>query len=58
MFTNAHFVSLSAKIIGNTAVVFGNMITTGDPTALRCAMVYAKRAGTWKMIAAQLVPSV
>jgi len=56
MFTNTHFVSLNAKIIGNTAVVFGSMITTGDPTALRCAMVYAKRAGTWKMIAAQLVP--
>jgi hypothetical protein len=56
MFTNTHFSSLNAKIIGNTAVVFGSMITTGDPTALRCAMVYAKRAGTWKMIAAQLVP--
>lgn len=56
MFANTHFVNLSAKVIGNTAVVFGSMITTGDPTALRCAMVYAKRAGTWKMIAAQLVP--
>jgi hypothetical protein len=56
MFANTHFASLSAKVIGNTAVVFGSMITTGDPTALRCAMVYAKRAGTWKMIAAQLVP--
>ena len=56
MFTNTHFVSLNAKVIGNTAVVFGEMITTGDPTALRCAMVYRKRAGTWKMIAAQLVP--
>ena len=56
MFTNTHFVSLNAKVVGNTAVVFGSMITTGDPTALRCAMVYAKRAGTWKMIAAQLVP--
>jgi hypothetical protein len=32
------------------------MITTGDPTALRCAMVYSKRVGSWKMIAAQLVP--
>ena len=56
MFTNSHFASLSAKVIGNTAVVFGSMITAGDPTALRCAMVYAKKAGTWKMIAAQLVP--
>jgi hypothetical protein len=56
MFTNTHFVSLNAKVIANTAVVFGEMITTGDPTALRCAMVYRKRAGTWKMIAAQLVP--
>ena len=56
MFTNTHFANLSAKVIGNTAVVFGNMITTGQPTALRCAMVYEKRAGTWKMIAAQLVP--
>jgi Domain of unknown function (DUF4440) len=56
MFANAHFVGLDAKVIGNTAVVFGRMVTTGDPTALRCAMIYAKRAGTWKMIAAQLVP--
>jgi hypothetical protein len=56
MFTNTHFATLSAKVIGNTAVVFGNMITTGQPTALRCAMVYTKRTGTWKMIAAQLVP--
>src|SRR5262252_2824079 len=56
MFANTHFVNLKAKVIGNTAVVFGSMITNGDSTALRCAMVYAKRAGTWKMIAAQLVP--
>jgi Domain of unknown function (DUF4440) len=56
MFANTHFGSLSSKVIDNTAVVFGSLITTGDPTALRCAMVYAKRAGTWKMIAAQLVP--
>jgi hypothetical protein len=56
MFTSTHFVVLNAKVIGNTAVVFGSMITTGDPKSLRCAMVYAKRAGTWKMIAAQLVP--
>ncbi len=56
MFINTHFVGLNAKVIGNTAVVFGSMITTGDPTALRCAMVYAKRAGKWRMIAAQLVP--
>jgi len=56
MFSNTHFVSLNAKIIGNTAVVFGSMITTGDSKALRCAMVYAKQTGTWKMIAAQLVP--
>jgi len=56
MFTNTHFVSLNARVIGDTAVVFGSMITSGDPMALRCAMVYKKRAGTWKMIAAQLVP--
>jgi len=56
MFTNTHFANLDARVIGNTAVVFGSMITSGDPTALRCAMVYAKQAGTWKMIAAQLVP--
>jgi hypothetical protein len=55
-FTNTRFVKLNARVIGNTAIVFGSMITAGDPTALRCAMVYAKRAGTWKMIAAQLVP--
>ena len=56
MFSNTHFVGLNARVIGNTAVVFGDMITTGQPTGLRCAMVYTKRAGTWKMIAAQLVP--
>jgi hypothetical protein len=56
MFTGTHFASLEARVMGNTAVVFGSMITTGDPTVLRCAMVYTKRAGTWKMIAAQLVP--
>ena len=55
MFANTRFVSLTARVMGSTAVVFGGMITRGDPTALRCAMVYAKRAGTWKMIAAQLV---
>ena len=56
MFANTHFVSLNATVIGNTAVVFGSMTTTGDPTTLRCAMVYAKQAGAWKMIAAQFVP--
>jgi ketosteroid isomerase-like protein len=56
MFTNAHFVSLNARVIGNTAVVFGRMITNGQSRDLRCAMVYMKRLGTWKMIAAQLVP--
>src|SRR5215469_5328040 len=56
MFANTHFVSLNARVIGTTAVVFGSMTTTGDPTTLRCAMVYAKQAGTWKMIAAQFVP--
>jgi hypothetical protein len=55
IFTNAHFVSLNARVIGNTAVVFGSMITAGDPTGLRCAMVYAKRDGTWKIIAAHMV---
>src|SRR5215469_12267617 len=56
MFANTHFVSLNARVIGNTAVVFGSMTTTGDPTTLRCVMVYAKQADTWKMIAAQFVP--
>jgi ketosteroid isomerase-like protein len=56
MFTGTHFASLEARVMGNTAVVFGSMTTTGDPTVLRCAMVYTKRAGAWKMIAAQLVP--
>jgi hypothetical protein len=56
MFTNSHFGSLNATVIENTAVVFGSIATTGDSTALRCAMVYRKRAGAWKMIAAQLVP--
>lgn len=56
MFADTHFVDLKAKVIGDTAVVFGGMVTTGDPTSLRCAMVYGKRAGAWKMIAAQLVP--
>ena len=57
MLGNTHFASLHAKVIDNTAVVFGNMVTPRDPTALRFAMVYTKRAGTWKMIAAQLVPA-
>jgi hypothetical protein len=56
MFSNTHFVDLSARVIGNTAVVFGGMTTPGDSTSLRCAMVYTKRSGAWKMIAAQLVP--
>lgn len=55
-FTNTHFFDLKASVIGDTAVVFGNLVTPGNPTALRCAMVYTKRAGTWRMIAAQLVP--
>lgn len=54
-FANTHFTSLTARVIGNTAIVFGNMVTAGDSTTLRCAMVYAKREGKWKMIAAQLV---
>jgi len=56
MFTDTHFASLTARVIGDTAVVFGSIVATDDPTTLRCAMVYKKRAGTWKMIAAQLVP--
>lgn len=56
MFTNAKFASLNAKVIDNTAVVFGNLVTGGESTALRFVMVYTKRAGAWKMIAAQLVP--
>ena len=56
MFANTRFVNLTARVMGDTAVVFGGMITTDDPTGMRCAMVYTKRAGTWKMIAAQFVP--
>ncbi len=56
MFSSTHFVGLTAKVFGNTAVVFGDLITSGDPTALRCAMVYSKQSGAWKMIAAHLVP--
>ena len=56
MFANTQFASLTARVIGDTAVVFGGMIATDDPTGMRCAMVYTKRAGTWKMIAAQFVP--
>lgn len=56
MFSNTRFVGLDAKVIGNTAIVFGKIITTGETGALRCAMVYNKQAGRWKMIAAQLVP--
>ncbi len=56
MFPNTHFVNLNARVIGNTAVVFGSLITTGDTKVLRCAMVYSKRAEAWKMIAAHLVP--
>lgn len=55
-FTKTHFAGLEAKVFGNTAVIFGEMITSGEPTPMRCAMVYRKQAGTWKMIAAQLVP--
>ena len=57
MFTNTKFASLNAKVVDSTAVAFGNMVTAGEPTALRFLMVYAKRAGTWKMIAAQLAPA-
>jgi len=56
MFTDARFGDLNARVIGNTAVVFGDIITGGGPGALRCTMVYIKRGGTWTMIAAQLVP--
>jgi hypothetical protein len=56
MFPNTRFADLEAKVMGDTAVVFGKLITTGEATALRCAMVYRKQAGSWKMIAAQLVP--
>jgi hypothetical protein len=55
-FTNTYFASLEARVVGDTAVVFGSMITSGQPTVLRCAMVYTKRERIWKMIAAQLVP--
>src|SRR5215475_11125147 len=48
MFVNSHFVNLRAKVVDNTAIVFGSVVTAGDPTTLRCAMVYAKRAGAWK----------
>lgn len=56
MFANTRFVGLKAKVIGSTAVVFGGMITSGESTTLRCAMVYANRGGRWKLIAAQFVP--
>jgi hypothetical protein len=56
MFANTHFLDLNARVIGDTAVVFGSMISNDDATALRCAMVYTKRNGAWKMIAAQFVP--
>jgi len=56
-FTTTHFEDLNASVIANTAIVFGKMVTAGDHTrTLRCAMFYLKREGTWKMIAAHLVP--
>ena len=57
VFTSTHFADLNASVIGNTAVVFGKMVTTGThPETLRCAMFYMKHGGSWKMIAAHLVP--
>jgi Domain of unknown function (DUF4440) len=55
MFTGSRFVDPDAKVIGDTAIVFGRMITPGEP-GVRCAMIYRKQAGTWKMIAAHMVP--
>jgi hypothetical protein len=56
MFSNVRFENLEARVIGDTAVVFGKMTSNGDLTALRFAMVYSKQSGGWRMIAAQLVP--
>lgn len=57
VFTNTHFEDINAKVIGNAAVVFSKMITTGRTGFLRCEMVYMRREGQWKMVAAQLVPT-
>ena len=57
VFTNTHFEDLSAKVIGNAAVVFSRMITSGKAGFLRCTMIYMRRGGQWRMVAAQLVPT-
>lgn len=56
-FTDTHFEDISAKVIGNAAVVFSKLITSGQKGSLRCEMVYMRRGSQWKMVAAQLVPT-
>lgn len=57
-FDKAKIVGASAKVFGPSAVEFGRIETTdsADPPAMRFAMFYVKRAGEWRMVAAQLVP--
>jgi len=57
-FDKSKLTDLTAKVFGNTAVVFGKLSSTNpvDPAVTRFAMFYARRSGEWKMIAAQLVP--
>jgi len=57
-FDKSTLTEMSAKVFGNTAVVFGKLASTNpaDPTTTRFAMFYAKRGGEWQMVAAQLVP--
>lgn len=57
VFANTHFEDLAAKVIGNAAIVFSKMVTGGNSSFLRCEMVYMRREGEWKMVAAQLVPT-
>ena len=57
-FDKTRLMDVSAKTFGTSAVVYGKMVTTNpqDPPVMRFAMFYVKRAGQWKMVAAQLVP--
>lgn len=57
-FDKAKLTDVSASVFGPSAVVFGKIETTNpqDPPVMRFAMFYLKRAGQWKMVAAQLVP--
>jgi len=58
-FNKTKLTSLSAKVFGVSAVVFGKLETTdpSDPPVMRFSMFYVKRGGDWKMVAAQLVPA-